>query len=251
MNVSKGDAVTYVALVTAAVLQAAEPWRKEAAVPPDLHPILSSPVWAYIPLALLFIVGVIWLFRQIKPNRTPPQSSATEAGKEAVVDRRKVASDLYLKEAHVYAGADGNPEMPPRVRVCFGRSGKAAEVCIDFSYFVGAIGFAGWSKRRRLLLAEIKSFRRDEDLHFQLMSRDTITESSIGWRWGDARMRYPNKAEGILRQDSHYRCRVAFIFADGAEEYIYFLVETAVSTEPFPAVIEARAFDFISEWERE
>jgi hypothetical protein len=51
MNVSKGDAVTYVALVTSAVLQAAEPWRKEAATPPDLHPILSSPVWAYVPLA--------------------------------------------------------------------------------------------------------------------------------------------------------------------------------------------------------
>jgi len=34
MNLSKGDAVTYGALVTSAVLQALEPWRKEAAVPP-------------------------------------------------------------------------------------------------------------------------------------------------------------------------------------------------------------------------
>ena len=69
MNVSKGDAVTYVALVTCAVLQAAEPLRKEAAVPPDLHPVLSSSIWAYVPLALLTLVGVIWLARQIKPTK--------------------------------------------------------------------------------------------------------------------------------------------------------------------------------------
>jgi hypothetical protein len=75
MNISKGDAVTYVALVTAAVLQAGEPWRKEAATPPDLHPILSSPVWAYIPLALLTVVGIIWLFRQINPRKIDPATS--------------------------------------------------------------------------------------------------------------------------------------------------------------------------------
>jgi hypothetical protein len=74
--VSKGDAATYVALVTSAVLQAAEPWRKEAATPPDLHPILSSPVWAYIPLALLVFVGLIWLYRQIAPIKVPTPSVA-------------------------------------------------------------------------------------------------------------------------------------------------------------------------------
>jgi hypothetical protein len=82
MNVSKGDAVTYVALVTSAVLQAAEPWRKEAATPPDLHPILSSPVWAYVPLALLTVVSLIWLFRQIRwpaPKRGPATSPPQEA----------------------------------------------------------------------------------------------------------------------------------------------------------------------------
>jgi hypothetical protein len=35
MKLSKGDAVTYVALVISAALQALEPWRKEASVPPD------------------------------------------------------------------------------------------------------------------------------------------------------------------------------------------------------------------------
>jgi hypothetical protein len=73
MKVSKGDAVTYVALVTSAALQAAEPLRKEAATPPDLHPILSSSIWAYLPLALLTLVFAIWLYRQIfaKPANDP------------------------------------------------------------------------------------------------------------------------------------------------------------------------------------
>jgi len=67
MKISKGDAVTYVALVLSATLQALEPLRKEASVPPGTHPILSSSVWAYIPLALLVLVGCIWLYRQISP----------------------------------------------------------------------------------------------------------------------------------------------------------------------------------------
>jgi len=68
MNLSKGDAVTYVALVTSALLQALEPWRKEAAIPPNVHPILSNNAWSYLPLVLLTIVGIIWLVRQL---RTP------------------------------------------------------------------------------------------------------------------------------------------------------------------------------------
>jgi hypothetical protein len=251
MNVSKGDAVTYVALVTSAVLQAAEPLRKEAAVPADLHPILSSQLWAYAPLALLLLVGVIWLVRQIRPSRAVPQPILAPTA-EPAVSGKKAAPNSYLKESHVYAGAPGIPDASPSVSVCFGRSGKDAEICIDFSYFVGALNFAGWIKRRRLLLKEIKSFRRDEEMRLPIMVRDTVPESqSLGWRWGDAQIKYTNKIEGILRQASHYRCRIAFIFADGTEEYIYFLVETVQSTDPIPLAIESRAFDFIAEWECE
>src|SRR5260370_20123698 len=56
MKLSKGDAVTYVALVLSAALLALEPWRKEAATPPDLHPVrwrrlaqMSCGVRAIIP----------------------------------------------------------------------------------------------------------------------------------------------------------------------------------------------------------
>jgi hypothetical protein len=69
-TLSKGDAVTYCALVTGAVLQALEPWRKEAAMPPESHPILSSQFWSYLPLALLILVGIIWLTRQLLPRHT-------------------------------------------------------------------------------------------------------------------------------------------------------------------------------------
>jgi hypothetical protein len=86
MNLSKGDAVTYGALVTGAVLQALEPWRKEAAVPPEIHPVLSSPVWAYVPLVLLTLVGLIWLAKQFIPTavHAPPAASTPVAATPAV-----------------------------------------------------------------------------------------------------------------------------------------------------------------------
>jgi hypothetical protein len=64
MKVSKSDAVTYTALVATAIIQAFDTFRKEAAIPLDTHSILANPVWSYIPIALLTLVGLIWLGRQ-------------------------------------------------------------------------------------------------------------------------------------------------------------------------------------------
>jgi|ERR1700730_9799 len=64
MALTKGDTVTYAGLVTSAVLQAIEPWRKEAAMPAESHPVLASAIWSYLPLILLTVVGIIWLVRQ-------------------------------------------------------------------------------------------------------------------------------------------------------------------------------------------
>jgi uncharacterized BrkB/YihY/UPF0761 family membrane protein len=61
--ISKGDAVTYALLVTAAVSQAAEPFRKEAAMPSEAHPFLASHFWAYLPIVLLSLVALIWFWR--------------------------------------------------------------------------------------------------------------------------------------------------------------------------------------------
>jgi hypothetical protein len=98
MKVGKGDAVTYVALVISAALLALEPWRKEAAVPPESHPILSSSAWAYIPLVLLVLVGCIWLYRQIahllKGRSEPPVATTqNEVAATAVQRRDEIYSD--------------------------------------------------------------------------------------------------------------------------------------------------------------
>jgi hypothetical protein len=248
MNVSKGDAVTYVALVTAAVLQAAEPWRKEAATPPDLHPVLSSPIWAYVPLALLTLVFAIWLFRQLKPlHKDAPANPGDGSQSPQTVISEQRASPPYLKEANVYAGSPtSSPELFPNAVVCFGRSGRDADVCVDFSYFAGG----PWTQRRRLLLKNIPSFRRDERLAVTILTRD-MDEGGLIWRWGDGQIKYPNRAEGALRPNMHFQCRIAFIFADETEEYAYFIVETGESANSMPVVIGQHMFAFVSQWDAE
>jgi hypothetical protein len=66
MKLSKGDAVTYAALITSAVIMAADTLRKEAAMPPEAYPILSSSTWSYAPLVLLTIVALLWLYRRVR-----------------------------------------------------------------------------------------------------------------------------------------------------------------------------------------
>jgi hypothetical protein len=116
-------------------------------------------------------------------------------------------------------------------------------MCVDFSYFAGNL----WLQRRRLLLKNISSFRRDERLAITIMFRD-IAEHGLIWRWGDAQVKYPNRVEGILGPNMHYQCRIAFIFADETEEYAYFIVETDVSAESIPRVVGEHMFAFVSQW---
>jgi hypothetical protein len=259
MNVSKGDAVTYVALVTCAVLQAAEPLRKEAATPPDLHPVLSSSAWAYIPLALLALVACIWLYRQIAPAKERPNPATAENRAQAQQPiKERGGSEIapaegapdprsYLKETRLNAGMpDSSPEMFPNVAVCFGRSGRDAHVCVDFSHLAGNL----WIQRQRLLLKNIPSFRRDERVSITILYRD-IDQNGLMWRWGDGQIKYSSKAAGTLQTNLQYQCRLAFIFADGTEEYAYFIVETDVSAATMPRVIGEHLFAFVRQWESE
>jgi hypothetical protein len=113
MNVSKGDAVTYMALVTAAVLQAGEPWRKEAAVPPESHPILSSAVWAYVPLALLTLVALIWLIKQFPMigRISQPQKEVLSSRFDQIITAQAqppLSKMIYLGQFHVDFGRFDN-----------------------------------------------------------------------------------------------------------------------------------------------
>jgi uncharacterized BrkB/YihY/UPF0761 family membrane protein len=68
------DAVTYGGLVTVAALEALEPFRKEASMPFDAHPFLASNIWAYLPITILSIVGLIWLWRLLPQRHEAPRN---------------------------------------------------------------------------------------------------------------------------------------------------------------------------------
>jgi hypothetical protein len=224
-------------------------WDKQASVPTtqDRAGALAMPPPAWLGFALLGIAimslltgwGMIFIRRRAtKPSRENPGTTDSEG---------KSAPKPYLKEANVYAGSlSSSPELFPNVVVYFGRSGRDADVCVDYSYFANG----PWTQRRRLLLKNIPSFRRDERTAVTIMYRDAA-EGRIIWRWGDAQVKYPNRNEGFLGIDRHLRCRIAFIFPDETEEYAYFIVDTGASAESMPSVIGKHMFDFVDQWERE
>jgi hypothetical protein len=199
----------------------------------------------YGPPAIFVVIGLC-LFWWTRPNKaiSGDGHSTENSGTGLAV---QPVSQPYLKEAHVNAGTlTSSPEIFPNVVVCFGRSGRDADVCVDFNYFVA--GF--WLPRRRLLLKNIPSFRRDERIAITIISRD-IAENGLIWRWGDSQVKYPNKPEGILVKNKHYQCRIAFIFADETEEYAYFIAETDVGADSMPMVIDGHMFAFVRQWEAE
>jgi hypothetical protein len=206
---------------------------------------MTLPPWlgfALLGIAIVSLLtgwGMIFIRRRAnKPNRKRDGSEI------AFPDEGKSVSRSYLKEANVYAGSPtSSPELFPGLVASFGRSGRDADICVDFSYFAGGL----WIQRRRLLLKNIPSFRRDERAAITILTRDTA-ENGLVWRWGDAQIKYSNKAEGILGSNRHYRCRIAFIFADETEEYAYFIVETSVGAE-MPTAVGRHVFDFVDQWE--
>jgi hypothetical protein len=196
----------------------------------------------YGPPAVFAGVGCLlfWLTRPQTTTVAKDVSSEPETPKAAV-------QSPYLREANVYAGSlSSSPESFPQVVVHFGRSGRDADVCVDYSLYANG----PWTQRRRLHLKNIPSFRRDERTAITIMYRDA-GPSGIMWRWGDAQVKYSNKAEGFIAPNMHLRCRIAFIFSDETEEYVYFIVHAGTSAELIPSVTGRHMFDFADQWQRD
>jgi hypothetical protein len=155
-----------------------------------------------------------------------------------------------LRDGFAYAGQSGDGGFPPRIIASFARTGKYIQVCVDISSFISAIGFAGWSKRRRLFIREIASFRRDEQVVIPLFWMDNVN-GVHQWVWGDGNRSYEDRAGRVIALNHYYRCRAAFIADDGSEEYIYFLMRTDKEPPQMPDVIGQHMFMFADEWERE
>jgi len=227
-------------------------WDKQASVPITQDHAgalaMTPPAWLGFALLGIAIMSLLtgWGMIFIRRRATKPNREGATSAEVASVEGISVARP-YLKEANVYAGTlSSSPELFPNVVVCFGRSGRDADVCVDYSYYANG----PWTQRRRLLLKNIPSFRRDDRATITIMYRDAA-EGRIMWRWGDAQVKYPNRDEGFLGPNRHLRCRIAFIFSDEAEEYAYFIVETGTSGELMPTVIGKHMFDFVDQWERE
>jgi hypothetical protein len=256
MQLSKGDAVTYVALVTSAVIMAAEPLRKEAATPPESHPFLSSDVWAYLPIILLSAVGVIWLVRQIRARTYRQDTTARPVPPPQTSPPATVQESEYIrdKDVRVYAGS-AVQRLFPRYALKFIRNGKGGQVLVEFSAFVGA----GWTQRRTVVLRNLGPFVRDQEVCGPLISADDI-DSGI-WRWGGASLSPPpsgtvttvsSQSDNMqLMSRCFYRGRVVFQDENDDESLCYFIVtqpEMASSRE-MPTIIGNQLFDFVAEWE--
>jgi hypothetical protein len=101
MKLSKGDITTYAALVATAILEAFDSFRKDAAMPPEAHPFLSSHAWSYVPIALLSLVGIIWLVQRFhrrhsvmsSPSPVSSEASQSFAEKHYADDPEEAALD--------------------------------------------------------------------------------------------------------------------------------------------------------------
>jgi hypothetical protein len=217
MQVSKGDAVTYVALVLSAGLQALEPLRKEAAVPPDLHPILSSSIWSFLPLGLLILVGILWLIRYFQ--RSPMTARLPAIG----VDNRSPVKNISAVQLF-----PSGEEMALVVAPCRGQT--TVQMFVDLSSWFPS---HGWSQTARYYLGEMPL--RSANVKFSLSVLRQAPDGVVGWFWRTL------NSDGIA-SESHpwFRQRATFVFVDTAgtqDEFPLLLLQPDPSSKAHPVVI--------------
>jgi hypothetical protein len=71
MALTKGDAITYAALIATAIVEAFDPLRKDLAVD---HPLFANSFWAYLPFILLLLLGLVMLWQGSKRGSLKAQS---------------------------------------------------------------------------------------------------------------------------------------------------------------------------------
>jgi hypothetical protein len=219
MQVSKGDAVTYVALVLSAGLQALEPLRKEAAVPPDLHPILSSAIWSFLPLGLLILVGILWLIRYFQHFPTTARSPAIETDNQS-----------HVKNISAVQLSPSGEEMALVVTPCRGQT--TVQMFVELSSWFPS---HGWSQTARYYLGEMPL--RSANVKFSLSVLGQAPDGVVGWFWKTL------NSDGTPSESHPWfikgRQRATFVFIDatGKDEFPLLLLQPDPSTKAPPIVI--------------
>jgi hypothetical protein len=113
MKIGKGDAVAYAGLVTAAILETWEPFRKEAAMPPEAHPFLSSHWWNYLPVILLVLVGIVWLFQRLRPQKPDADNKAQRGEGEQKAGEGPPLTHISPPRSFARLNIDRTPEQGP------------------------------------------------------------------------------------------------------------------------------------------
>jgi hypothetical protein len=211
--------------------------------------IPEAPGWLNILLLIGGMVLIWWdLVRRQRPSGAPALATPVPlATSEPTPSRIDTKPPTYIAEAYVYSGSL-EQKLKPRYWMKLARNAKNVRVFIDHSHWVGGLmGFAGWSQRTRILIAEIKDLARE-----QVEQIDILTtyerDGQIVWRWGNERSEPTNNQYLFLK--TFYRGRVVFMVEDGTEEYCYFLVEECKEAA-IPKVIGEHMWSFKQEWEAE
>jgi hypothetical protein len=255
MKLSKSDAATYAALITVAIFEAWEPFRKEAATPPEAHPYLSSNLLNYIPIVLLTLVGIIWLLRQLFPLLEPaprprdrPVANSDDAKTTQISEVRKFGPvteiprvhDQYIDKRFSYFYL-----VPPNnelwnVSIKFNKSGEKLLIRLDYRYHSSGIGLGNWLGPKQVFVQRLDTFTKGTEQKITLARLDRGKPKRM-WRWiiGDADRLYP----------STHQCRLAFFIDDVLVDQFNFIIDIRDDDDKNDITfIGENRFSFAEEW---
>jgi hypothetical protein len=154
----------------------------------------------------------------------------------------------YIKDPHIAPGSVRFNNWP-EYRAIPIRKGYNATVYVEYQYFSKSEMQPQWTKRKRILLAEIDKFDVGEwsIIRVPLIGRYT-KDGETRWRWGGEQIE-PNDTAFWLHRESWYRARIVFIAPGGDEEYCYFKIEPLEENAgQMPHIVGQSHFDFINDW---
>ena len=218
-------------------------WRKISEVVPEaasekfLSIVAQPPVW--FAMFLVATAAVVFIARS-------KIQAVTQGG--AVTATPSKAKAPFVKEAHVAPGSVRFSNWPEYRAVPI-RKGYNAAIYVEYQYLSKSMMQPQWTKRKRILLAEIDKFDVGE---WSIIKIPLIGQYSKGgetrWRWG-AEEGEPQDTAYWLHRESWYRARVVFIAPGGEEEYCYFTIEPLEEqAREMPHIVGQSLFDFIDDW---
>jgi hypothetical protein len=198
--------------------------------------------WAGVPIAFLVACLVLSLSSYLAALAALILSRWWRGVDEASSREAETEGKHYIDHEQSRLFLDPPKYQLWKARIRFSRSGDRLKIRLDYSSHSGGMGNGFWSAREQLLLRELNSFAKGQDIDVELMALDE-REPVRFWRWAVDRNGRP-----LVSRTMHH-CRLAFVDNRVVDNFSFIVIPS--SDKKMLSLVGEHLFAFASRWRKD